>query len=78
MLASIENLESKIKVDASQALLYYKSKVGSNIKPDNQASGAYVFRPDGNVNKINSGKAENVVVKVTDYLSFLKQLGWLI
>lgn len=65
LLASIENLESKIKVDASQALLYYKSKVGSNIKPDNQASGAYVFRPDGNVNKINSGKAENVVVKGT-------------
>jgi lysosomal alpha-mannosidase len=46
-LLSTENSDQGLKSNVVQNFCYYKSVVGDNSNPDRQASGAYVFRPDG-------------------------------
>jgi len=47
LLKSLSNLGSSITLDISQTLMYYKGFAGDNHDGDHQASGAYVFRPNG-------------------------------
>jgi len=47
LLKGLSNLESSLSVDLSQSLLYYKGFNGDNHDGEHQASGAYVFRPNG-------------------------------
>ena len=46
-LTGIYNLESGASTKITQVFCYYKSMAGNNSAPEFQASGAYVFRPDG-------------------------------
>jgi len=46
-LTGFENLESGASTKLSQVICYYKSMSGNNSAPQFQASGAYVFPPDG-------------------------------
>ena len=46
-LTGFYNLESGAETKFTQVICYYKSMAGNNSAPEFQASGAYVFRPDG-------------------------------
>ena len=67
-------------VQINQNFLYYKSKTGNNSAPDLRASGAYIFRPDGqsplpfNQTSIESELVETSVAteihqKINSYIS---------
>ncbi|KAM4888684.1 lysosomal alpha-mannosidase [Thomomys bottae] len=45
LLMKIENMEQKILLPVSQGFFWYKASTGNN--ESTQASGAYIFRPDG-------------------------------
>ncbi|KAL8603557.1 hypothetical protein ACOMHN_022509 [Nucella lapillus] len=47
MLKNLTNLEKKISIDVTQSLMYYYGDAGNNSEPQFQASGAYIFRPNG-------------------------------
>ena len=47
LLKNMTNLEKQISIDMTQSFAYYKGYAGNNSKPEFQASGAYIFRPDG-------------------------------
>ncbi|ESO12620.1 hypothetical protein HELRODRAFT_187930, partial [Helobdella robusta] len=49
LLSSIMNKERKLEINAVQSLKYYLSMAGDNWNGSRQASGAYIFRPDGDV-----------------------------
>ena len=62
-LIKIDNIETRISIMISQELCIYDSMPGNNSEPEFQASGAYVFRPNGDPTclhvqkfKINQGK----------------------
>ncbi|XP_041362774.1 lysosomal alpha-mannosidase-like [Gigantopelta aegis] len=55
-LKLMKNLKKKIDLELSQDYLYYIARSGNNSKDIFQASGAYIFRPNGTV-------AHNVTVK---------------
>lgn len=40
------NLDSQVSVELKQEFAYYTGFVGNNSKPEFQASGAYIFRPN--------------------------------
>ena len=42
LVKSMTNIDKSITIDVSQSLMYYKA-----YQQEGQASGAYVFRPDG-------------------------------
>jgi lysosomal alpha-mannosidase len=46
-LIQIDNIDSGLSTLISQEYCYYKSMPGNNSRPEFQASGAYIFRPDG-------------------------------
>ena len=46
-LMQIDNIDTGLSTMISQEFCYYKSMDGNNTKPEFQASGAYIFRPDG-------------------------------
>ena len=46
-LMQIDNVDTGVSSMISQEYCYYKSMPGNNSQPEFQASGAYIFRPDG-------------------------------
>ena len=44
-LTQVDNLESGVSSQLSQAFCYYHGQPGNNSEPEFQASGAYIFRP---------------------------------
>ena len=52
LIKNMTNLEKKISVDMTQSFIYYKGFAGNNSKPEFQASGAYIFRPNGSAQVI--------------------------
>ncbi|XP_076458768.1 lysosomal alpha-mannosidase-like [Babylonia areolata] len=46
-LKNMTNLEKKISIDLTHSLVYYLGDAGNNSKSQFQASGAYIFRPNG-------------------------------
>jgi len=74
LLKGLTNTEKSLSVELSNELLYYKSHVGNNQGGENQASGAYIFRPDGNdPHQIATGGsvATNVVQVISKYSRML-------
>jgi len=47
MLKNMTNLQSKLSIDVSQTFGYYLGHDGNNSQSKFQASGAYIFRPNG-------------------------------
>lgn len=47
MLQEFKNLEKDISLSLQQELRYYESFAGNNSHPEDQSSGAYIFRPMG-------------------------------
>ncbi|XP_064609244.1 lysosomal alpha-mannosidase-like [Liolophura sinensis] len=45
-LSAMENLDSQVSVELKQEFAYYTGFIGNNSKPEFQASGAYIFRPN--------------------------------
>ena len=46
-LMQVDNIDSGLSTMISQEYCYYKSMPGNNSRPEFQASGAYIFRPNG-------------------------------
>ena len=59
-LVSIKNLENEIKVEAKQTMFYYKS-VSSNIE-NSHSSGAYIFKPNGDVTSFPLVKSTKISI----------------
>jgi len=51
MMKTLQNKHSGISIALQQSLKWYKSHAGNNTKDILRASGAYIFRPDGNTPK---------------------------
>jgi alpha-mannosidase len=66
----MENKKSGISVPLQQALKWYKAHAGNNSKDIFQASGAYIFRPDGNIPRDLPAS----IVKVTKVREFRKNV----
>ena len=47
LLSRLENLAQSVSLNITQQLLYYQGMAGNNSKGEFQASGAYIFRPNG-------------------------------
>ncbi|CAG9760144.1 unnamed protein product [Ceutorhynchus assimilis] len=47
-----------VSIDLSQNFFYYNGFVGDNSKFENRSSGAYIFRPDGPLQKITNKKVD--------------------
>ncbi|KAK7113101.1 lysosomal alpha-mannosidase-like [Littorina saxatilis] len=46
-LKNMTNLEKKVSMDITQSFSFYNGVKGNNSQPEFQASGAYIFRPNG-------------------------------
>ncbi|GFS19213.1 alpha-mannosidase, partial [Elysia marginata] len=56
------NLLTNVSAPLTQNLLYYKAFSGDNVNPEQQSSGAYIFRPrDNSPVKVEISKWEGVV-----------------
>ena len=66
-LKSLANLDVGLTVAMQQGFAYYRAFWGNNTQPRFQASGAYVFRPNGSqtVNMADSVKVSYIKVGVT-------------
>ncbi|RAL41460.1 hypothetical protein DM860_010254 [Cuscuta australis] len=64
-LAKFVNGQNKVKADVSQSYIYYSADDGSKDKDRDhyQASGAYVFRPNGSFALSNEGKVPLKVLR---------------
>jgi len=59
-LVSILNKKENLQLDIAQEYMWYNSSKGD--KQDGQASGAYIFRPDG-LYSVNDGKIDTSITK---------------
>ena len=67
LLKSVTNLENSLTASVQQSLLYYKAFKGSNTRDKTQASGAYVFRPNGSDPVVIGDSVKVQVIKVSNY-----------
>ena len=67
LLKSVTNLESSMTASVQQSLLYYKAFKGNNAKDKTQASGAYIFRPNGSEPIVIGDSVKVQVIKVSNY-----------
>lgn len=68
-LQGLTNLEKSLTIKLSNRLHYYKSFVGNNNGDNDQASGAYIFRPNGTYALPVSHSATTSLVQVILALS---------
>ena len=76
-MKSIENKEKGISIQATQEVMYYLAMPGNNSDGTNQASGAYIFRPNGTTPlPVHNGTVEVKVVKVRVGLERVSNQVW--
>ena len=64
-LKRMANLVSKIDADVDQSFLWWNSSAGNNVN-STQASGAYIFRPNGTAPfEINGNIVDTTVLDVS-------------
>ena len=64
LLKSVTNLKNSVTALVQQSLLYYKSFKGNTTSDKTQASGAYVFRPNGSDPVVIGDNVKVQVIKV--------------
>ena len=67
LLKSVTNLKSSVTACVQQSLMYYKAFKGGNTSDKTQASGAYVFRPNGSDPVVIGDSIKVQVIKVCNY-----------
>merc|ERR1719153_640363 len=78
MKYSIRKEGSSVEKNVNFGMGYYKGHNGYNDKPENRASGAYIFRPDGDfMIPVNISDSFLVNGSVVDELHITYEGGWL-
>jgi hypothetical protein len=68
LLKNMTNLHDKVSIDVTQKFDYYFGHNGNNSQPEFQASGAYIFRPNGSKEQLGAKiTAKSYIMQVSSF-----------